>query len=491
MDVRRIRSVSLAVGVVAAVLTGIALTLLIRSFVAVGVEAEGSCGGGANSCPRGTGWMLGLSIPLLCIASPLLFIGLAKSGLGGPFATLAAVLSLAVGVVPGWAVYGWAHGETLKRVWAAPPERPNSVAGEGSWLHGGTIIRGRFDGLVGYDVATGRQRWSYDVPQTDVLCGMSQTTAGGVGLVAHAVEHRPCTGIVAVDLETGRPLWQKRLGEVPGLSQNMEPGTLAVAGGTAVVQAYELLTGYDLRTGAQRWESRAPEGCRFGGTAAGGDQALTELNCLPGQPKARALDLATGRVRWEVPVPFRGASANIKLLSAAPPVLHVTGGGQRGANALISFGAGGRVTATIPVDGGDQRLDINEYGFDATPLRRLVVHGDLIIAVTTEVGGAEKEVIAYGLADGRMRWRTEVRDTMAITMAGDRLLALEGGGLNAPKLHSLALRDGRPTHLGAILVDVFADEVGLYAQGPHVILVKERATSDDEHPIAVFRTAAD
>ncbi|SEG56055.1 PQQ-like domain-containing protein [Thermomonospora echinospora] len=504
----------LAIGLVAAFALGVAVTLQVRNWHALGVESGGSCGSGEGvsygNCPRGSTLMLTLSFLSLIVTVPVAFVALVsglKARLGLPVLAVAALL----GVVPGQLLFGWLHGDVLETAWAAARERPSGVQGEGSWLHGSTVIRARFDRLSAYDLATGDVRWVYHVPAPQVLCAMSRGADGGVGLVGYGKENDMCSQVAAVNLSNGRALWTKDLAAAateeylrglppqtreqyrrPGgltvplsLPRGTTPDMVAVAGDVAVVQTDRLLQGFGLREGEKSWERQADERCRFDDVAGGAGQFLVEVTCAEAAPKLWAVDPADGKTRWEVPVPIRSTSANVTLLSASPAVAHVREGGQRGIDVVVSLDQSGRILATVEIDDGHRRLNTSDAGFDAAPVRGLMVQGDLLVASAQKDRG-RNDLQAYGLGDGRLRWSTRVEDIEAVQAERDRVLVLVDGP-RAPDLLSLSLRDGRATHLGVTRFRWLTSDVALYSQGGRYVVVSEDATSVDAFPVAVLR----
>ncbi len=235
----------IVVGVLAAVGVGLALTLLVRSWGALAAETGGSCGGTyQNECPQGLSVMLTLSIISLFILVPVMFGALLKTPKIGCLSALAAI---AVGIYPGLAIFNGLHGKTLGPVWQAPYDQGSNERASGSWGLDGTVVRARFDGLIAYDVATGHQRWTFPVPGQQVLCGMSRHLAGGVGLVAYALENQTCDQVAAIDTTTGRQLWTRKL-TGSGLPSSLTADVFDVAGQTALLRTATGIDGVDVRT---------------------------------------------------------------------------------------------------------------------------------------------------------------------------------------------------------------------------------------------------
>lgn len=481
----------LIIGYVGAVMVGLAMTLLVENFWALGVESGGSCGGSEGvsygPCPRGTAWMLPLSFIGLFVFGPVLAMGLAASK-AGRWAKWAGAPLLLAGALLASSIFTAMHGATLKTVWAAPGERSTTtVESLGSWQYGSLVMRARFDGLIAYDVATGRRGWAHDVQAPQVLCAMSRTTEKGIGLIGHADEHKPCTGITAVDLTTGRALWTRSLPADAIYGSAVEGDVIAVAGDVGLAQADEELRAFTLREGGEPWKVKAAEGCRFRHVAGGGDQFLTESSCRDAQPRIRAIDAATGRTRWETAVPVRGITANIALFSAFPAVVHVAEGGQRGVDVLAAFDAAGRITAQVQVDDGERRLDLSGSGFDAMPVRRLLVTGGGLV-VPGSNADHEDMVYTYELSDGRERWATRLPDDVgSMAMAGDRIVTVQDS-LFSPRVYQLSARTGERSDLGVIAEDGSLSETELYVTGGRYVLVYERGSGRDAHPLMVLRS---
>lgn len=100
----------------------------------------------------------------------------------------------------------------VRPVWQVPgaPGRTHDAVGD--WRTARLVIRGRPDGLHGYDLETGEPRWSWIAPDHRLLLAMSRTAVGGVGLAVHADENGPgewpatCT-VTAFSTDDGNVLW--------------------------------------------------------------------------------------------------------------------------------------------------------------------------------------------------------------------------------------------------------------------------------------------
>lgn len=480
---RRFRSIT--VFVVCAVLLGVALTLQVKTWSALGTEAGGSCGTRRGPCPRGTAWMLPVSLITLFLTIPVTAT-LARRVAPRRLGWLGALLLAAVGVYPGLAVFAWGHGRSLKTVWAAPPDRPATVEGLGGWVSGSTVVRARFDGLVGYGLADGARRWTYTLPGRDVLCVMSRTAEGGVGLVGHGAESAPCARVTAVDLNTGRPVWKQALSTGVD-SPPIRGDAVAVTGNTAVLGTSTAVRAVGLRDGARGWERKAPGGCRFDGVAAGGRQVLAEVSCTGAAPEFRALDAVTGRTRWTARAPIQGAAGSVSLLSASPAVVRVREPGRRGTDVIVAFDQTGRAGRAIEVDDGERRLEVDDQGFRAAPSRTLFVQdGLLVVKVNRDAGRAG--LAAYDVSDGRLRWEVVLPRFTALAGHAGQAFVL-GDEARHPDLWRVSLRDGKASYAGVTGFPWLTSKVMLYPSGGLCVVVTERATTPRTFPVAVIRTA--
>jgi outer membrane protein assembly factor BamB len=478
----------IVVGVLAAVGVGLALTLQVLNWGALAREASGSCGTNRGACPQGMPVMLTLSFISLFILVPVMIGTLLKTPKIGCVSALAAI---AVGIYPGLAIFNGLHGKTLGAVWQAPYEQHSTERADGSWGFDGTVVRARFDGLIAYDVATGHQRWTFPVPGQQVLCGMSRHLAGGVGLVAYALESQTCDQVAAIDTTTGRQLWTRKL-TGSGLPSSVTADVFDVAGQTALLRTATGIDGVDVRTGVKRWSQRAGMigfyQCWFNRVTGGTDQVLTEVECPLHPPSLRMLDAATGRQRWDFPVPSQAQSVNVTLLSASPAVVHVQESGLRGTESVLSLDDAGRTRATIPMTGGADQYETTDYGFRAVPVRRLIVGGGVLVAVDRPSAGTY-QLVGFDLADGHRAWSYGLGSdsVQAIQLDGARLLALTDSS-SQPQLRTLTIADGKAQG-GAepLLLGDLNSELTVYGLGPYLAIVCDEGYAPWDRPISVIK----
>lgn len=488
LDRPRVGVGRIVVGVLAAVGVGLALTLQVLNWGALSAEAGGSCGTYRGPCPRGLPVMLTLSFISLFILVPVMIGTLLRTPKIGCVSALAAI---AVGIYPGLSIFNGLHGKTLGAVWQAPYDQGSNERASGSWGFDGTVVRARFDGLIAYDVATGHQRWTFPVPGQQVLCGMSRHLAGGVGLVAYALETQTCDQVAAIDTATGRQLWTRKL-TGDGLPNGLTADVFDVAGQTALLRTATGIDGVDVRTGVKRWSQRAGMigvyQCSFNQVTGGTDQVLTEVGCPLHPTRLRMLDAATGTQRWDSPVLSQAQSVNVTLLSASPTVVHVQESGLRGADSVLSLDDGGRTRATIQMSGGSDQYDTGDHGFGAVPARRLIVGGGVLVAVDRPSAG-NYSLVGFDLADGHRTWSYDLGSdsVQAVQLDGARLVALTGSS-SLPQLRTLTIADGKAQGVAEpLLVGDLTSEITVYGLGPYLAIVCDGGYAPLDRPISVIK----
>ncbi|WP_067861223.1 outer membrane protein assembly factor BamB family protein [Nocardia shimofusensis] len=475
----------LLIGTLAASVVGFMVTLQVLDWIAIYRESGGSCGTSRGisygDCPRYWGTIFVVSLFGLMAFIPLLLFALIRTRLAG---ALVGVVAAALAVYPAAAVFGHLHGDTWELAWAAPSDRTDDGETGGIWhIDGdaGTVVRIAFDGLTAFDVASGTPRWSAVFPDRDVLCAMSRTASEGIGLIARHDENTPCADFGAVDLATGRILWESTA--PGGLSDG--PDILAVTGDTAVVLGEDSVRGFALRDGAPRWQFRLPEStCGDSWLAAGRYVVVAVERCTglaagdDGGPELWALDPATGAVAWTVPVPFEGAR-RVTRIASEPLVVHVTENGRRGRSAFVAFDDSGAVTATIETgvaaDTAESELlplrtfDIS--GFDAAPVTRTVVTGNTLVAVARAESESGYRLVAHDLLTGVRQWTGELLedDPDALVADGDRVVVVVDN-LRVLGLGAFDLRTGAESHAGVAVVERVGTSLQVVAL-PEVYLV--------------------
>ncbi|MEU6622132.1 PQQ-binding-like beta-propeller repeat protein [Streptomyces litmocidini] len=287
---------------------------------------------------------------------------------------------------------------SMRTVWEAPHDRGTSAQGNRAWLAGDTLARSRFDGVTGYDAASGKKRWEYVPPRRTDVCATTARPDGPVVLIGYGENGGPCATRAALDLTDGRELWHT--------TAKTGYGSAAVGGGLVVLAdsgARGGLRALDARTGAPRWTAAVPRGCAPGDVDAARKQVVALLRCGE-EARLTALDPADGRARWTVPLDARrgvAADATAYVLSADPAVVSVaeekSGDGMR---ATLAFGPDGRPRGRID--------DVGDYG----SIEEVEVEGGRLFAIASYEGSQStwERLVAFDLATGDQVWRADLGD---------------------------------------------------------------------------------
>ncbi|CAM5684224.1 Outer membrane protein assembly factor BamB [Streptomyces fumanus] len=344
--------------------------------------------------------------------------------------------------------------------------RSESKAAEESthqtWLVGDTLTLARYDAVTGFDADSGKERWQFSPPRGTDIYAASKTTDSARALVAHtgmtgAASGR-CAVVTALDLTDGRELWNTTLAISGGTADRSD--ALATGGGLGVVldagtgTDTTTVRAFDLLTGSERWTAAVPKGCAPARTAVAPKQVVAVLACGE-EVKLAAFDPADGKERWTTPLDTRNgvATGSSVTITATDPIVLRVDEGDRGIEAFLTFGPGGRPGARVQVTGddygsigpdtvvSDKRLfavtDGGPWGrlvaFDLTSGDELAAEADIparrvdeVLAVTDIEGVAEREVGTYSPCTRR-------RLGLATALLGDpRVLVLDepAGGLD-------------------------------------------------------------
>lgn len=497
-------------GLVGVAIAGMLLGATVVFFV-VGwsgvADVGGSCGGdGATPCPDGATETILLGF-VACFAGVIIAIAGFAGLRQGAFGTVMLVLA---GLLGAFGPAQWTadalRGEYVSTAWRSPAERTETPGALGVWPLGDGAVRVRADGAVGYDAVGKRVTWTYTLPGSEAVCGMSRTSDAAVGVLAHAAAGGACAGVTALDLATGKALWTYRMPPAdPGaLDTGTGPDRVAVTGGVVAVVQSGKVQALDARTGAPRWHALASPHAPSVEVVAGSGRFVVVTHTPgtaadPARPElasgVRSIDAANGGTIWSAPLPRDpSAVASVDVLAAAPVTLWVQGPEPRPVPEITSYDDTGRPRATIPAIGPDETLTRETSAvFEAQPRRHVVVIGDTLLAAAKRGGAAEPRWIsAYSLADGRRLWSTEVgKWIMSVGALPDGALVSTGGDSSRPEFRILDPSTGRAVahdrakaaKPGAYRSDGY--EVFRLSDGGWVLV--HRASAAEERGVTVLR----
>ncbi|WP_353943074.1 PQQ-binding-like beta-propeller repeat protein [Streptomyces sp. HUAS MG91] len=323
----------------------------------------------------------------------------------------------------------------------APKVAPGHVDSVvGSWLTDRTYARAGVGEIVGHDPATGRRTWTLRLPgQTcgatkDVTKDALAAVVSENGARAADGRHRACSQITLFDVNTGKKVWTKSIGTGTAVVPFEEPvlsgDTLALGGGLHGGAAL------DIKTGRILWQPQSGT-CEDVGYA-GGAQLATVRKCGgrgQEQYEVQLLDPRTGRPQWTYQLADGVRSA--RVLSTDPVVVGVgTGEGAAGTvTGIIPMSATGRPLSTVSLDPDAYDLGCDVGRTDGC--RKIVVgNGRVYLATRRHDGGptgTTNEIVSYGLASGRLtgdRAAGGAYQVFPLRMDGGNVLAYEDGSFD-------------------------------------------------------------
>ncbi|KMO98457.1 outer membrane protein assembly factor BamB family protein [Streptomyces roseus] len=269
---------------------------------------DGVCDFGG--CPRGLGPLVGWTLLAGSAAGGLWWSVVKGRAYGSGVGRSAAVAVALVALWPAWLGFSWLRGPHMDLFsYQAPLGR---AAGKplGSWAGdpaAGSVVRVRADGVTGYD-GEGRHGWSLPAPAGGEVCVMSAQAPSGTGLLTMATAGSGCGNrLVAVDVASGKQRWTRELPKLVG--KPSAGGSLAVAATADSVLAH------DLATGAELWRSPLPPGATAVEVTVGPERVLLLARTDRGV-ELFALGARTGALAWRFPMPV--GYEYPRIVSASP-----------------------------------------------------------------------------------------------------------------------------------------------------------------------------
>lgn len=388
-----------------------------------------------------------------------------------------------------------------KVAWANPPASSESEnANRQAWSTADLVVYlERRSGLVvGLGKASGTQRWSYQVEANDdpnsaddQVCAASRTvTDGAVAISYRRASDKPldgCTGLMMLDLATGKPRWTKQ-GDGP-LGESVE------AGAGVVVSIFQGVIAFDAATGKPRWTTdptKFPGGCTtstdgsgFRLVAAGARSVVARFDCAAGQ-EIWTLDARTGHLSARAKV----AGKDLSFVGTDPVAVVVDKSTVRvlsddGRTVARSFGI------TVP------RMYTNLPGRVSSMWRWKSY-------LVTGAGATSDAVEAWDLRTGRPVWTTRVKratteeDSYGIRGTLPRVVGVDDKGVvcilpsigDDTAVARLDLATGKQTDLSPVFTQkafTALDELWWFWDGSRVIGVHDdNPTSISESKDVVF-----
>ena len=324
------------------------------------------------------------------------------------------------------------------RAFAAPPQ-----VNHAAWTHTNGTPRHAIAHPAMSPVPT--LAWSAPFGAGDSRGNRITATPVAAGGLIYMLDAR--AGVAALDARSGALVWRRDLTPAADAPDQASGGGLALAGGRLyVTSGFGTLTSLDAATGATAWTQRLGGAATGAPTAPGG-----AVYAVSRDGRGWAVDVGTGRVRWEVD----GESDASGVTGPAGPA-------AAEGLVLFPFGAGDLVAAEAGE--GEPRWSARvtgarlgaAYGGITDITGAVVADGGRVYA-----GNATGRIVALGLEDGARLWTAREGavgpvwpasgSVFAVTDAGTavRLDAATGAAIWTARLPYFA--DPRPGRRQAIV----------------------------------------
>ncbi|MBU7598500.1 PQQ-binding-like beta-propeller repeat protein [Streptomyces sp. P38-E01] len=317
--------------------------------------------------------------------------------------------------------------------WEAPV--PKGFEGElskqahGVLFSGGSIVKYEPDGLVAYNIKTGKPDWKEKFIRGE-SCSMASTSSGGKTLVQWGAK---CEKVMGFDITKGKKLWEKDLPsrETSDLP-NADYAHLAVSGDLAGMSWTGGRVGYRLSDGKELWSS-TEAGCSDQGYA-GGENFIVLHQCLLGTDgKLRKFDQKGEKTaEWKVP---KGVEVK-RVFSTSPLVVGLSPQGLSSKlnNIAVLDEETLKLKKRIKIDPERYRITCQPSHALDSCLNAVVDKDSGMIMLETETyDGKERTtnaVSGFNLETGKMVWTAEPSvegRTNPVGMHDGKLLTLEQG----------------------------------------------------------------
>ncbi|MGP4002575.1 hypothetical protein [Streptomyces sp. 8N706] len=152
------------------------------------------------------------------------------------------------------------------------PRVAAQVTAEGLWVTDKVFAKGGVDRITGYDLTGAQRKWEIPLPGSICWASRHVTDDGRTAVLfqgakaTKAKPHQGCTEIAAIDIDAGRKLWQKSVGDG---GEKVRFNEVTVGGGTVATGGTNGGAAWRLADGKQLWRPKANAECEDAGYAGG------------------------------------------------------------------------------------------------------------------------------------------------------------------------------------------------------------------------------
>ncbi|MFE9857938.1 PQQ-binding-like beta-propeller repeat protein [Streptomyces sp. NPDC005780] len=314
----------------------------------------------------------------------------------------------------------------------------------GSWLTDKAYVKTGVNEIVGYDPAKGTKLWS--IPLDGQVCAASRhmskdfktAVAFEEGKRTAANKYPSCNQVGALDLNTGKLMWNKSITASTGGDRPVRFDEVTLSGSTIAAGGTEGGAAFDLNTGAERWKPKvSTDGCYDKGYGGGEALAVVRKCGTYDDPQLiiQALNPTSGAPLSSYKMPAGVDYASIvstKPLVVAADVGDTAGDGSGISDFFSIDAASGKLLTRIAADGEKYAASCRATKVESC--QHLAVGNNRIYVPTEEHEGTGEygntnEIVSFDLTTGK--------PTSDRADAGDRYsmfpVRMDGGNLIAYK----------------------------------------------------------
>ncbi|MFE6665856.1 PQQ-binding-like beta-propeller repeat protein [Streptomyces sp. NPDC057697] len=320
----------------------------------------------------------------------------------------------------------------------------NGASVYGPWFVGDTVVKAMFHTVSGYSTADGSEKWSFRLPGK--VCGApSQATTDGkivFGVESGNGTEAECNALQMVDLRTGSGGWYKTY-KRQGTWDLLSDVAMAINGDTVTVGRTTRTDAFRVSDGKVLF-GELPGNCQPFGFASGplgiaAASCQTEADDHKEQLVER-IDPVSGKVLWKYRVK-KGWEVS-QFYSVDPLVVSLK---KEGGWAILTLDSNGRYRSQLV--GGKENYRVECDAELITGGGNLdnclgVAADERTVYLATEAtesdSGSTNKVVAFDVADGRVKWRATApagQTMMPMRVENGRLLLFvepsrkKGGGI--------------------------------------------------------------
>ncbi|MFE9816652.1 PQQ-binding-like beta-propeller repeat protein [Streptomyces sp. NBC_00236] len=314
----------------------------------------------------------------------------------------------------------------------------------GSWLTDKAYVKTGVNEIVGYDPAKGTKLWS--IPLAGQVCAASRhmskdfktAVAFEEGKRTAANKYPSCNQVGALDLNTGKLMWNKSVTASTGGDRPVRFDEVTLSGSTIAAGGTEGGAAFDLNTGAERWKPKvSTDGCYDKGYGGGEALAVVRKCGTYDDPQLiiQALNPTTGAPlsSYKMPAGVEYASiVSTKPLVVAADVGDTAGDGSGISDFFSIDAASGKLLTRIAADGEKYAASCRATKVESC--QHVAVGNNRVYVPTEEHEGTGEygntnEIVSFDLTTGKQ--------TGDRADAGDRYsmfpVRMDGGNLIAYK----------------------------------------------------------